>query len=107
MLKIGIDSIDNAKGDALIGPLENIIVFLLLKCARIALTVINPFKTVSKGVSESGCETPSRRLHSFIKNPINIKNAILNPAEKAIVSQMLSWFNLSNRMIIKPGIKVK
>jgi hypothetical protein len=64
------------------------------------------FKPIIKGTNESGCDKPKKTVHSFIKSPMSIKKAMLNPAEKRTVSSLPSS-NLSNLMIMNPGIKVK
>jgi hypothetical protein len=65
------------------------------------------FKTIIKGISESGREIPNKKPNSLIKRLASIRNATLSPTEKRTVSAQPNSSNLSSLRITNPGRKVK
>jgi hypothetical protein len=70
-------------------------------------TDTNMFRVISVGRVDKGAEMPRRGYSSFINNPINIKNAMLNPTENKIVSVIFNPRNLSILSIIAPGTNTR
>jgi len=65
------------------------------------------FKVIIKGRVDRGSKIPVRGYNSFIDNPINIKNAILNPIENKRFSVVLKPCSLKIPSIIIPGTNVR
>ena len=62
---------------------------------------------IIKGKVEIGFEIPRGGYNIFIKKPVNIKKAMLNPTEYRIISIVLSLFDLSIWRINNPGMRVR
>jgi len=65
------------------------------------------FKVINEGRVDRGSEMPRRGYTSFINNPVNIKNAILNPTENNRVSVLLKSRSPKTPIIIIPGTNVR
>jgi len=62
---------------------------------------------IIKGHCDKGFNIPVMGSSSFINNPMNIKNAMLNPTERKTVSVKERSRNLNSFKITIPGRKVK
>jgi len=65
------------------------------------------FRPIVKGTGESGLKSVNKKLNSFMESPTSIRNALLRPIEKRMVSTPSSSFNFSSLTMTKPGRKVK
>jgi len=65
------------------------------------------FIVVIKENKVSGLVMPKIRKISFIKSPENIRNAILKPTERRIISDIFRSFIFNILMKINPGIVMK
>jgi hypothetical protein len=66
-----------------------------------------PLIVINKCMSEIGLLKPKSGYKVFANNPLNIKEARLNPTEYNSVSILSSSCNLRIRRIIIPGMKVR
>jgi hypothetical protein len=81
--------------------------FLFQKYSLRHNEMTSTFKLIMRILADKDSEKPIMGHNSFINNPKNMRNAMLNPADSKIISATLSFSNLKNLKTIIPGTKVR
>jgi hypothetical protein len=97
---------DKSRKEKCMCPLSTRFSFMERSCFRHE-AITKTFRITIKTSVDKGSEIPIMGSNSFIINPINIKNAMPNPTENSVVSVGLSFSNLRNLRMRKPGTKVR
>jgi len=74
---------------------------------RIHIEIITILIIIARVSVDRGFDTKFNKPNSFIRNPMSIRKARLNPIENKKVSNLLNMSNLNIFRIKKPGIKVR